>query len=194
MSAQDRKAKERQEREQRIIDSARTIAESEGWGAVTTRRLADEIGRSQPVLYGHFADGKTGIVRAVALQGFRDLAVAVGAACAKANPADHARAVVTAYLDFAQRKPAVYEAMFSMPLGLAFGEKSAPPELKEGFAALRDGLASARVEGADAETVTEVAWSAMHGIAMLTRDDRLRPRARAARITALVGLLTDHNA
>ncbi|AKU17192.1 TetR/AcrR family transcriptional regulator [Luteipulveratus mongoliensis] len=190
MEARERRALERQEREQRIVDAARALAEAEGWSAVTTRRLADEIGRSQPVLYGHFPDGKVGIVRAVALQGFRDMADVVDTVRAKAGEGEQAKAVVTAYLDFAKRRPAVYEAMFMMPLGLAFGEKSAPPELQSGFASLRDGLSSAHVDGVDAETLTEVAWSAMHGIAMLTRDGRLRPRARTARIAALVGLLT----
>ena len=57
-------------RRDRIVQAAREIAEGDGWPAVTVRRLADTIGFSQPVLYGHFPDGRDGIIRAVALAGF----------------------------------------------------------------------------------------------------------------------------
>ena len=43
---------------------------------MTTRRLAELVEYSQPVLYSHF-DGKDAIVRAVAIEGFADLAVRV---------------------------------------------------------------------------------------------------------------------
>ena len=55
------------ERRQQILDAARGIAEADGWTAVTSRRLADAIGYTQPVLYGHFPGGKTEIMRTVAL-------------------------------------------------------------------------------------------------------------------------------
>ena len=48
-------------RRDRIVAAAREIAEVEGWPAVTVRRLADTIGFSQPVLYGHVPDGRDGI-------------------------------------------------------------------------------------------------------------------------------------
>lgn len=157
---------------------------------MTTRRLAEGIGRSQPVLYGHFPDGKVGIVRAVALQGFRELVEVVALARRQGDDRQAVRSIVEAYLAFAEDHPALYEAMFSMPLGLAFGEESAPPELKDAFGALRDGFAGDSFGSEDTETLTEVAWSAMHGIVVLTRDGRLRESARDARVTALVEVLT----
>ena len=39
----ERKGRQRAEREDRLIATARAIAEREGWSAVTVRRLADEI-------------------------------------------------------------------------------------------------------------------------------------------------------
>ena len=50
-------------RELQIVTAAREIAEADGWPAVTVRRLADAIGFSQPVLYGHFPDGRDPIQR-----------------------------------------------------------------------------------------------------------------------------------
>jgi AcrR family transcriptional regulator len=55
-----------------------SLAEAEGWDAVTTRRLATEIESSQPVLYSHFK-GKDAIMAAVAVQGFAELREAVRA-------------------------------------------------------------------------------------------------------------------
>ena len=49
------------ERRQQILDAARSVAEAEGWAAVTSRRLADVIGYTQPVLYAHFPGGKAEI-------------------------------------------------------------------------------------------------------------------------------------
>ena len=64
------------ERRQQILDAARAMAEADGWTAVTSRRLADAIGYTQPVLYGHFPGGKTEIMRTVALAGFAELLLA----------------------------------------------------------------------------------------------------------------------
>ncbi|NJP44576.1 TetR/AcrR family transcriptional regulator [Actinacidiphila epipremni] len=79
MSIQERRERERAEREQLIVSTARELAEAEGWDAVTTRRLAAEIEYSQPVLYSHFK-GKGAIMTAVALQGFVELAAVLRAA------------------------------------------------------------------------------------------------------------------
>jgi len=99
------------------VSEARAIAEAEGWPAVTVRRLADAIGYSQPVLYGHFPDGRDGIVRAVALDGFERLATALEAAPRSASRAKRVRAVIQRYTRFARDNPAAYEAMFSLADG-----------------------------------------------------------------------------
>jgi AcrR family transcriptional regulator len=49
--AQEHKERERAGRHRLIVSAARELAETEGWDAVTTRRLADRIEYSQPVLY-----------------------------------------------------------------------------------------------------------------------------------------------
>ena len=73
MTRQERRDRERAQRRQVIVSAARELAEAEGWESVTTRRLADRIEYSQPVLYSHF-EGKDAIVSAVALEGFGELA------------------------------------------------------------------------------------------------------------------------
>lgn len=78
MSVQERKERERAERERLIVATARELAEQQGWDAVTTRRLAERIEYSQPVLYSHFR-GKREIIGAVALEGAAEMAAAVRA-------------------------------------------------------------------------------------------------------------------
>src|SRR5215510_4298792 len=100
MSVQERKERERAERERLILATAREIAENQGWDAVTTRRLAERIEYSQPVLYSHFR-GKREIIGAVALEGATEMAVAVREATSAANSRrERVAALARAYLDF----------------------------------------------------------------------------------------------
>src|SRR3954466_13506137 len=101
MSIQARRQRERADREQLIVTAARELAEAEGWDAVTTRRLAERVEYSQPVLYSHF-NGKDAIVNAVAIDGFSELAAHLRRARQAAPAPGHAlRAVCRAYLEFA---------------------------------------------------------------------------------------------
>ncbi|MFB7907313.1 TetR/AcrR family transcriptional regulator [Kitasatospora sp. NPDC059146] len=189
MSVQERKQRERAERERLIVATARELAEQQGWEAVTTRRLAERIEYSQPVLYSHFR-GKREIIGAVALEGVTEMAAALRAAT---RAADGPRARVTAlartYLDFAARNPAVYDALFQLDGGLAFAEEDTPEPLKDGFAALLETLADVAGEGVDPGLFTEVFWAALHGQATLTRARRLPPEDTGRRVQLLVDRL-----
>ena len=183
MSIAERKGRDRAEREQRIVGAARAIAEREGWDAVTIRRLAHEIEYSQPVLYSHFAN-RDAIVAAVAVEGFRELAVALREAASGASGQRNAlKAVATAYLTFALTRPALYEVMFILPTDLRFAEAGTRPELRAGFDALAAVVAPFCT---DVEVVTETFWAALHGFAELERSGRIRPGTRGERIALTV--------
>lgn len=189
MSVQERKERERAERERLIVATARELAEQQGWDAVTTRRLAERIEYSQPVLYSHFR-GKREIIGAVALEGAREMATAVRAA---ASGADGPRARVTAlsraYLDFAARNPAVYDAMFQLDGGLLFADEDTPEPLKDAFAALLESLGDVAGDDVHPGVFTEVFWAALHGLATLTRAERLPPKDTERRTELLVSRL-----
>jgi AcrR family transcriptional regulator len=187
LGIEERKGRQRAERERRITAAARLVAEREGWGAVTIRRLADEIEYSQPVIYSHF-ENKEAIVAAVAIEGFRELTSALQKAAARAS-AGHGgvETVATAYLDFASRRPALYEAMFTLPTGLRFAEDDTRSELKAAFGAL---AAAVTPFCTDVEITTETLWASLHGLAELERSGRIRSSFRAERVALLVsGLL-----
>ncbi|WP_405992660.1 TetR/AcrR family transcriptional regulator [Streptomyces sp. NBC_00986] len=197
MSVQERKERERAGRERLIVATARELAEQQGWDAVTTRRLAERIEYSQPVLYSHFR-GKREIIGAVALEGAAEMAAALRAATSAAtstatSAADASRAKVTAlaraYLDFAARNPAVYDAMFQLDGGLAFAREDTPEPLKDAFAALLESLGEVAGDGVHPGLFTEVFWAALHGLATLTRAGRLPPEDAARRVELLVDRL-----
>jgi AcrR family transcriptional regulator len=167
------------ERRQQILDAARAMAEAGGWAAVTSRRLADAIGYTQPVLYGHFPGGKTEIMRTVALAGFAELAAATQAAAEGKTGRPAVAAVAEVYLGFAAAHPSLYEAMFQLPIDARFAQEDAEAELRSGFNALRAAL------GDDYGTTTELFWSALHGMSLLERAGRMRQEHRPNRIAEL---------
>ncbi|MFF9331283.1 TetR/AcrR family transcriptional regulator [Streptomyces albogriseolus] len=190
MSVQERKQRERAERERLIVATARELAEEQGWDAVTTRRLAERIEYSQPVLYSHFR-GKREIIGAVALEGAAELAAELRAASAGAAEGVRGRvaAVARAYLDFAERNPAVYDAMFQLDGGLVFAAEETPEALKDGFAALLETLRDVTGEGVEAGLLTEVFWASLHGLATLSRAGRLPVGDAERRVWLLVSRL-----
>lgn len=186
MAQSGARARRAAERRQQIIDAARAEAEAGGWGAVTSRRLADAIGYTQPVLYAHFPGGKTEIMRAVALAGFGELAAATRAAVGRKAGAQAVAAVADVYLNFAAAHPSMYEAMFQLPIDAHFAQDDAEAELRSGFSA----LAAALGDGDDG-TATEVLWSALHGMSLLERAGRMRSEQRGNRIAELAARFGD---
>ncbi|UDL94374.1 TetR/AcrR family transcriptional regulator [Lichenihabitans sp. PAMC28606] len=188
MGIAERKGRERAERQTRIVAAARLIAEREGWGAVTIRRLATEIEYSQPVLYSHF-ENRDAIVAAVAVEGFHDITGVLRQAASDAVDQRQALGFVAlAYVDFALSRPALYAAMFVLPTDLRFAAAETRPELRSAFAAL---AAVVTPFCSDVAVVTETFWAALHGLAELERSGRIRPEKRHERIervtTAIVG-------
>jgi len=164
-------------RRDQVVRAARHLAESDGWAAVTMRRLAGALGVTQPVLYTAFA-GRQALIDAVAVNGFSDLAAALETV--DASP----EARMGAYLDFAASHPRVYEAMFSLPSGLAFATDHIPEPLQHAFAGLRDAFADAD------DTRAEVAWAALHGLATLQASGRLPASQAQGRLDLTHRMLT----
>ncbi|BCJ47397.1 TetR family transcriptional regulator [Actinoplanes ianthinogenes] len=180
----ERRERERAHRHQLIVTAARELAETEGWGSVTTRRLADRVEYSQPVLYSHFHD-KDAIVAAVALDGFDELATCLHAARQSAGgPGPVAlHAVGQAYLAFATGRPALYQAMFILPTRLKFASEETLPPLQACFDAFVECFDPGNERR---ELFAEVIWSALHGIAVLADSGRIPAAHQDERLDFLV--------
>jgi AcrR family transcriptional regulator len=150
---------------------------------VTTRRLAEQVEYSQPVLYSHFA-GKDAIMAAVAVEGFATLGEEMTAARASVGAAEGLAAVSRAYTSFAERRPALYDAMFSRAVDLPFATPEAPAPLHTSFAVIVEAVRPHAGDD-DPGLLAETFWAALHGLATLTRGDRL-PRPDHDRRLALL--------
>ncbi len=183
MSIADRKERQRAERYELILAAARELAEAEGWDAVTTRRLAELINYSQPVLYSHFK-GKADIMSAVATRGFEELAAQLTEKTANVTHSSEAlRDVCAAYLSFARLRPVVYEAMFVLPTKVKFASEETPPALRSAFEALVTALGPDRQEPV---FLAEVLWSALHGLVVLAQSERIPAIGDENRLSILV--------
>jgi AcrR family transcriptional regulator len=189
MSVQERRERERVRRERLIVTTARDLAEAEGWDAVTTRRLADLIEYSQPVLYSHFK-GKDAIMAAVAVEGFAQIAVLLRAAQTETSaPSAALSAVVSAYVDFAEQHPALYDAMFVQTVDLQFASPQTHAALGDAFDAIRQAVRPFSGRG-DLDVHTEVLWAGLHGLVTLMRGGRLPRETHGQRVALLVDLIT----
>ncbi len=184
MALKDRRLRDRAARGRLISATARVLAEREGWEAVTTRRLSTEIEYSQPVIYQHFASMED-LVETIALEGFGELADALGEARRQAAPDEAVGAVARAYSTYATENPAVYDAMFTRAGRLHFAAQDTAAPLSTAYAELR--AAAATIAGErDVDTLTEVLWAALHGLTTLNRNNRLRPSHSSERLDLLV--------
>jgi AcrR family transcriptional regulator len=182
----ERKLRDKQARRAQIISAARRIAELEGWSKVTVRRLSDEISYSQPVLYAHFGS-REGILAAVAIEGFQELGLALEKARRRVKRGNTVESVAAAYLEFAASSPALYKVMFSLSLGVPFGDAATPKEMRFAFSQL---LGLFQGQSSKSEVISEMFWASLHGIAELTRTKRFPPSRQKERVGTLVELFT----
>ncbi|KZS78929.1 TetR family transcriptional regulator [Mycobacterium persicum] len=189
MAINERRAREHAARRRLIIATARQLAEAEGWEAVTTRRLSEEIEYSQPVLYKHFS-GMDHIAEAVAIDGFAELAEVLSCARrGRRTPKATLKRIAHAYIEFAEKNPALYDAMFIRATTLRFADTATPPELSAAFEELRQAITEI-ADRQDVDTLTEVLWAALHGLVALNRAGRLRPGQHGARVELLISQFT----
>ncbi len=184
MTIAERRLRDRAAQRRFITATARALAEREGWDAVTTRRLSTEIEYSQPVIYRHFAS-RDDLAEAVALEGFAELATALGQARRAVSPDAAAGAVARAYARYAAENPSLYDVMFTRTTRLRFGTEDTPTSLSDAYAELRAAVATIAGER-DVDTLAEVLWAALHGLVMLGGTGRLRPGLDSERVDLLV--------
>lgn len=187
VTAAERRERQRAERHRLIITAARELAEAEGWETVTTRRLADKVEYSQPVLYSHFANMEA-IRDAVAVEGIGEMADLLREARLAAPEHEAVRAVCTAYLEFAAAHPAAYQAMFSLPTDVKWARADSPAPLRAAFHEIVSAFGPFNDRNA---ALAELIWGSLHGMAVLLRSGRIPQSAQEQRLELLVALFAD---
>lgn len=174
-----------------LLDAAVELARNGGAEAVVLREVTRQAGVAPNAAYRHFADRNT-LVQAVSLAAQSALAVEIEHEISKINNhedlhdglAELARAKLRAvgigYLRFAQAEPGLFEVAFSMHHDLSnatnpasAGESGLTPYQLLGVAL--DMFVEAGTLSHERRMFAEVlAWSAVHGFAMLVLAGPLR--------------------
>ena len=170
-----------------LVKAGTALARKGGPGAVVLREATRRAGVTAAAAYRHFADHQA-LLDAVCAAAQGRVAAAIEAEQAKAAPADDAaaaavarfRAVGSGYVGFARAEPNLFRTAFSQSqdLGGIDDPSRAGPSGKTPFRLLTSALDDLVVAGAmppERRTGAEfLAWSAVHGLAMLAIDGPLR--------------------
>ena len=176
MGIKERRQRQRQGLRAGILAAAREIASSEGWQAVTIRKIAALIEYSPPVIYEYFAS-KEEILLEVMRTGYAEqLRTVEDAAGAAKGPEEALLAMGRAWLDSAFRSPDLYQVMYGLG-GVPF---SAAETRKEGEKigsvigeAIEGVLRKHGKEADDVEGKVALLWATAHGLVALTMVDRI---------------------
>lgn len=171
---------------QALVDAGLEMAREAGPDAVVLREATRRAGVSPNAAYRHF-DDREALVKAVSDSSLGAVAEAIEAEWDAIDPAledgerAHAelRAVGTGYLRFARSEPGLFRAAFTVPRDLqsALDPAKAGPGGRTPFQLLGvalDDLVTAGELPADRRPGAELlAWSAVHGLAMLILEGPL---------------------
>ncbi|MEF7614478.1 TetR/AcrR family transcriptional regulator [Aquincola sp. MAHUQ-54] len=164
-----------------LIQWGTHLIDTQGIEAMSLRAAAKLAGVSQGAPAHHFGD-KKGLLAAIAAQGFRDLVALRHKRLAAVDPHDgpaRLRAVMLAYVDFAQAHP----ARFHLMCGPFFDRRDDYPELTEAgtasYALLRSVvvplLPAGRRAGLSDDDLAFAVWATTHGLATLRMHRRAAP-------------------
>jgi AcrR family transcriptional regulator len=157
----------------RLLDTAARLLSEEGPAALTTRRLAREVGTSTMAVYTHFGS-LAQLVRGVIHEGFRRLADRLRALPETDDPVADLAAMCRESLRYARAEPHLFAVMFggTTLAGFELGEE----DLRIGGYALRIPrdlvarcMAAGRFRDGDPMMVTRHLWCQMHGLIQLER-------------------------
>jgi AcrR family transcriptional regulator len=174
MGVLERREREKQELRQQILETARAMFATQGYEAVTMRKIAEAIEYSPTAIYLYFKD-KEELINQLCQTDFRTLAHEFQTIALITDPVERLRKTGLSYVEFGLSHPNHYRLMFMTPhpktppeAGLARGN----PE-EDAYAFLKvivkqcieAGLFRERFRDADA--VAQILWAGVHGIVSL---------------------------
>lgn len=166
MKTMTRRERQRLANREGILEAALTIAEREGWSAVTIRKIADEIDYTSPIIYQHF-DNKEAALQALIEEGFADLETSMRRAATGDDPEERLLALGRAYLHFARDHRRLYELMHGLG-GVALEPSERTAAAGSVITLTTEAIQTwAQARGAhldDLLAASETAWGVLHGM------------------------------
>lgn len=174
MGVQERKARERKELRQEILDAARDLFVEMGYEAVSMRRIAEKIEYSPTTIYLYFRD-KSDLLDCICSDTFEQLVDRLSSISQEErDPLAGLKKSLRAYIDFGLDHPAHYKVAFMLPHAHhcdpehpsrsdAAGERAFHCLLRSVAACADSGFL--RVESV--ELTGQMLWTAIHGLTSL---------------------------
>ncbi|MEM6262890.1 MAG: TetR/AcrR family transcriptional regulator, partial [Bacteroidota bacterium] len=177
MGIAERKAREKAQKRELILATARQLFLKHGFDAVSLRKIADELEYSPGTIYLYFKN-KAELFFAIHQQGFDEFYLRMKSADTIEHPLERMRELGHIYLKFAIDNPEFYDLMFinRMPVSFEEGETGWESGMKT-YSCLKETVAACIEAGhfsyQDVEQTAFYIWTHMHGMASLLIRDRL---------------------
>jgi AcrR family transcriptional regulator len=172
MGVQERRAREKKELRQEILDAARDLFVHEGYENVSMRKIADKIEYSPTTIYLYFQDKadlldcvcEETMSRLVRKQMLHDQTIA--------DPLERLRRSLRSYIEFGLKHPNHYKVTFMMLQPVAENANCRSREMgKRAFHHLQTTLAQCveqhLLEVGDIQTSSQALWATIHGVTSL---------------------------
>ena len=150
-----------------VIRCASSLADREGFEAVTLTRLAEELGVRQPALYRH-VDGYDELVKQLALRGRETLAGSLAEAAIGVSGPDAVVAVGRAWRDVVKAHPGLYAATDRHPCA---GDVELEEAVERIVGIIARSLGGFSLDEAERVHVARGLRSSFHGFAHLESGD-----------------------
>lgn len=154
-----------------ILDEARRVLEEQGYGALSTRRIAAAVGCTATSIYLYFKS-KDALVYALIDEGFGALNDRVAEAVAHdGTPMERLRAGARAYVEFGLERPAYYEIMFMLRAEQM--ERYPVEAYRRARRSLESFARVTSLEEAEARRRGTIVWTTLHGLVSLLIAQRI---------------------
>lgn len=171
-----------------IIKTAREIAATKGWSAVTVRKIAQSIGYTAPIIYEHFGS-KDDMLTAILAEGHMQLFGQVNEAVAShTDSRERLRAMCMAYWQFAFEMPELYQLMHGMD-GARCTDKAPLIHAQRIIEFVGSELIKfnpERINKSNVEAHVMEAWSVLHGLIALELSGYISKYAESETVRSMV--------
>ncbi len=176
----ERKAKEKEDLRELILQGAQKLFVEKGIEQTTIRSIANAINYSVGTVYVYFKN-KDAILHALHTQGFVELSGQFSVLSSVTDPMERLKAMGRVYIRYALQNPDMYDLMLTVRAPMAFLSAMNAEEWNEGkatFDALKTTvdqcMKAGHFSGHELEPLTFMIWSLVHGLCSLDIGHRAK--------------------
>jgi AcrR family transcriptional regulator len=170
---------------QKVLDASLTLIEEGGLNRLSMREVARKAGVSHQAPY-HYFDDREAILAALAGEGFSKLEQSLvrAATQAGAEPVKAVESMGRAYVEFALRNPAYFQAMFRADAVPLDRYPDARKREDEAFGKLVEGIdrAYGKQPAEVRQAIAVACWAMVHGLATLILEGSLARKLKLPKV------------